>query len=84
MVIAETRLPKPVDMSFFFLLIFGGIVQSKSVGSGGGVCGRDGNFMVGLVVLTVQDDGPAGREDVASCLEVVGLEADAAEDGRDG
>jgi hypothetical protein len=40
--------------------------------------------VVGFIVLGVEDDGPARREDGVVGVEVVGLEGESAEDGLDG
>jgi len=82
MIVAEARSPEPVDVVF--------LQHAWHFGPGRrvGVCLRvrgGGRLwhVIFLVIFAVEDDGPAGREDVVVEVEVVGFEVQPAKDGRD-
>jgi hypothetical protein len=85
-VVLETRLPEAVDVVFarwsLGTLDAGVILHMETLGMRDR--GGSGRVVVGFIVLGVEDDGPARREDGVVGVEVIRFEGEAAEDGLDG
>lgn len=84
MVVSEAGFPKSMDVVVSFGHSFGMCVLVRGGDIRLCMCGDRRGEVIFFVVFRIEDDCPARGEHVLVRLEVVGLEANATKDGRDG